>query len=66
MHGRRTCHVHGGKSTGPRSPAGKAAVTAAHLKHGRRAEDYTDMQRAERARVRALEVLGRAVGLIDE
>jgi hypothetical protein len=66
MHGKRVCHVHGGRSTGPRTREGKAAVVAVHLKHGRRAQDYTAMQCADRERVKALEVLGRAVGLIDE
>ena len=64
MRQKAVCHVHGGKSTGPKTREGKAAVVAVHLKHGRRAKDYTDMQRAERGRVRALEVIGRATGLI--
>ena len=29
------CHWHGGKSTGPRTPAGKARCGQAHYKHGR-------------------------------
>jgi hypothetical protein len=28
------CRCHGGKSTGPRTPEGRAAMTAAHTKHG--------------------------------
>ena len=30
------CQLHGGKSTGPRTPEGKARVIAANTKHGRR------------------------------
>lgn len=42
--GRARCRLHGGLSTGPRTLAGKAAISAARLKHGertvqRRAED---------------------------
>ncbi len=64
VRGKRVCRVHGGKSTGPRSRQGKAAVAAAHLTHGRRARDYTAMCRGERERVRALAMLARACGLI--
>ena len=30
------CQLHGGKSTGPRTPEGRARVIAANTKHGRR------------------------------
>ena len=30
------CHLHGGKSTGPRTNEGRARIAAAHLKHGKR------------------------------
>ena len=44
---RNRCRMHGGKSTGPRTPEGKARVIAAHTKHGRRS-------RAHVARVKAI------------
>ena len=36
--GRTRCKLHGGRSTGPRTPEGKARVAAAHTKHGRRSK----------------------------
>jgi hypothetical protein len=33
---RDRCKLHGGLSTGPRTPEGKARAAAAHWKHGRR------------------------------
>ena len=66
VRGKRVCRVHGGKSTGPRTREGKAAIAAAHLKHGRRAKDHTAMRRAQRDQVRALAVLARACGLIKD
>ena len=30
------CHLHGGKSTGPRTNEGRARIAAVHLKHGNR------------------------------
>jgi len=66
VRGKRVCRVHGGKSTGPRTREGKAAVAAAHLRHGRRAKDHTAMRRAQRDQVRALGVLARQLGLIED
>jgi hypothetical protein len=33
--GKRRCRLHGGFSTGPKIEAGRAAISAAHYKHGR-------------------------------
>ena len=33
--GKRRCRLHGGLSTGPKTPAGRAAISAANTKHGR-------------------------------
>ena len=35
MDGKRRCRLHGGLSTGPKTPAGRAAIPAANTKHGR-------------------------------
>ena len=35
MEGKRRCRLHGGLSTGPRTTAGRAAISAANTKHGR-------------------------------
>lgn len=32
------CHLHGGKSTGPRTEEGRARIAAAQFKHGRRSK----------------------------
>ena len=34
MEGKRRCRLHGGLSTGPKTVAGKAAISAANTKHG--------------------------------
>ena len=47
-HGR--CRLHGGKSTGPRTPAGLARCRVANWKHGR----YCKEALAERRQVREL------------
>lgn len=66
VRGKRVCRVHGGKSTGPRTREGKAAVAAAHLQHGRRARDYTALRRDQRDQVRALGLLARSLGMIED
>ena len=33
--GKKRCRLHGGRSTGPRSAAGRARIAAANTKHGR-------------------------------
>ena len=35
VRGRRRCRMHGGKSTGAKTPEGRAKLRALHLKHGR-------------------------------
>ena len=34
IHGKQRCRMHGGRSTGPRTPEGRARVAAARTKHG--------------------------------
>lgn len=40
------CRVHGGASTGPRTPEGKARAQRSNWKHGRRSAEYIAMRRA--------------------
>jgi hypothetical protein len=35
VEGKRRCRLHGGLSTGPKTPEGRAAILAANTKHGR-------------------------------
>ena len=37
---RSRCKLHGGKSTGPRTPEGKERSIAAHWRHGRRSKAH--------------------------
>jgi hypothetical protein len=49
MRSRRRCRLHGGKSTGPRTPEGAERARLANLRHGR----CTEAAQAERAAARA-------------
>ena len=48
------CHLHGGKSTGPRTAEGRARIAAAQFKHGNRSKAAIAAQRAKAARGRAI------------
>jgi hypothetical protein len=47
MEGKSRCRLHGGLSTGPRTPAGRAAISAANTKHGRY-KNWREKQAKER------------------
>ena len=52
------CHLHGGKSTGPKTAEGRARIAAAQFKHGNRSKAAIAAQRARaalRAELAALE-----------
>ena len=51
---RSRCKLHGGKSTGPRTPEGKARVIAAHTKHGRRSKAHVEKVKAINAELRRI------------
>ncbi|MDA1099996.1 MAG: HGGxSTG domain-containing protein [Proteobacteria bacterium] len=51
---RNRCRMHGGKSTGPRTPEGKARVAAAHTKHGRRSKAHVEKVRYINAEIRRI------------
>ena len=51
---RSRCKLHGGKSTGPRTPEGKARVAAAHTKHGRRSKAHVARVKAINAELRRI------------
>ena len=51
---RNRCALHGGKSTGPRTPEGKARSIAAHTKHGRRSRAHVALVREINAELRRI------------
>ena len=51
------CRVHGGKSTGPRTPEGLARSRRANWKHGRYSAEAEAERKAARAALRSLRVL---------
>ena len=62
--GRSRCKLHGGLSTGPRTPAGKARVIAANTKHGRRSKAHAARIREINARLRRITCELKLAGLI--
>jgi len=48
------CHLHGGKSTGPRTKEGRKRIAVAQFKHGRRSKAFLEEQRARNAKGRAI------------
>ena len=50
MTGRNRCQLHGGRSTGPKTPEGRARIAAANYKHGNRTKERLAENR-ERAAV---------------
>ena len=62
--GRSRCKLHGGRSTGPRSPEGKARVAAANTKHGRRSRAHVEKVKAINAELRRITYEIKRDGLI--
>ena len=62
--GRSRCALHGGKSTGPRTPEGKARTIAAHTKHGRRSREHVEKVKAINAELRRITYALKRDGLI--
>ena len=65
VNGKTRCRMHGGKSTGPQTKAGKERVVAAHFKHGRRSKSSTAEIAKIWAELRAVEERMRADGMIE-
>ena len=62
--GRSRCKLHGGRSTGPRTPAGKARVIAANTKHGRRSKAHVARVREINAELRRVILECKRAGLL--
>ena len=68
LRGKARCQLHGGKSTGPRTEAGRARIAAAQLKHGRltkekRAEAKRRAKVGRQIRAELKDIAARAVAL---
>ena len=61
---RNRCRMHGGKSTGPRTPEGKARSIAAHTKHGRRSRAHVARVKAINAELRRVILECKRAGLL--
>jgi len=57
------CRMHGGRSTGPRTPEGKASRTAAHTTHGHRAAPQRRALRATRTLVSRMRLYAAVIRL---
>ena len=63
--GKTKCKNHGGRSTGSKSPEGKARQIAANTKHGNETRAIREERSAKLAELYELEMLGRELGLIS-
>jgi hypothetical protein len=67
------CYRHGGKSTGPRTEAGRARLAALHTQHGRYTKEKREAARASAevgrqlsARIKLIELDLIAAGILDK
>jgi hypothetical protein len=63
--GRRVCKLHGGGSTGPRTPEGRRRCAAAKTIHGQETTSMRKERRLASARLAVLEVAGHALGFMQ-
>jgi hypothetical protein len=63
--GKAVCRFHGGKSTGPKTRAGRARIAAAHTVHGRETRAIRAERSAKLAELYDLEMLGRSIGMFE-
>ena len=64
--GKTKCRFHGGRSTGPKTKAGRARIAAAHTVHGRETRQKRADTSAALAELHQLEQLGFTCGLYPE
>ena len=64
LSGKNVCRFHGGRSTGPRTEAGKARIAAAMTVHGNSTRQARAELSEELMQLAILEQTGRLVGLI--
>ena len=65
LKGKTRCRLHGGLSSGPKTPAGKARTIAAHWKHGLRSRAHVEKVRKINADLRRVLNAMRRQGFIS-
>ena len=65
INGKTKCRFHGGRSTGPKTAEGKAAIAEAHTVHGRETRAIRAKRSAKLVELYELEMLGRKLGMIE-
>jgi hypothetical protein len=63
--GKKVCKLHGGLSTGPRTPAGRNRCAQARLVHGRETADIREERSLASARLAVLEAAGHTLGFME-
>ena len=63
--GRQVCKLHGGRSTGPRSPEGRQRCATAKTVHGQETTSIREGRRLASARLAVLEWAGHALGIMQ-
>lgn len=65
MKGKAVCLTHGGRSTGPKTEAGKLRARTPNLKHGRETREARTERSLASARIAVLEAIGFSIGLMS-
>ncbi len=64
LKGKRVCKTHGGRSTGPRTEAGRQRCAEAKTVHGRETREARNERSLASARLAVLEAVGFSIGLM--
>ena len=65
MKGKRVCKTHGGRSTGPKTEAGRQRCAEAKTIHGRETREARSERSLASARLAVLEAVGFSIGLMS-
>ena len=65
LKGKRVCKTHGGRSTGPKSEAGRQRCAEAKTIHGRETREVRTERSLASARLAVLEAVGFSIGLMS-
>ncbi len=64
MRGKKVCKYHGGRSTGPKTKAGRQRCAQAKTIHGRETREVRNERSLASARLAVLEAVGFSIGLM--